>query len=147
MGRLYRLLRRWHRVCDEPVRADRYARHLGSQRRSRFRTGLADPRLVRHRAHWLRHVGQCALRHAATDHRASHRPLSDILLTAANTSGGVVGKAISPQNLAVGAVAVGMMGREGLLFRRVAGWTVLMIAALSLLVYLQSTPVLGWMVP
>jgi lactate permease len=68
-------------------------------------------------------------------------------LTAANTSGGVVGKAISPQNLAVGAVAVGMMGKEGVLFRRVAGWTVLMIAALSLLVYLQSTPLLGWMVP
>ncbi|WP_213769069.1 L-lactate permease [Caballeronia sp. dw_19] len=78
---------------------------------------------------------------------AHHTGLSDILLTAANTSGGVVGKAISPQNLAVGAVAVGMMGREGVLFRRVVGWTVLMIAALSLLVYLQSTPVLGWMVP
>jgi lactate permease len=78
---------------------------------------------------------------------AHHTGLSDILLTAANTSGGVVGKAISPQNLAVGAVAVGMMGKEGVLFRRVAGWTVLMIAALSLLVYLQSTPVLGWMVP
>jgi lactate permease len=78
---------------------------------------------------------------------AHHTGLSDILLTAANTSGGVVGKAISPQNLAVGAVAVGMMGKEGVLFRRVAGWTVLMIAALSLLVYLQSTPLLGWMVP
>ncbi|MFL9966473.1 L-lactate permease [Paraburkholderia sediminicola] len=78
---------------------------------------------------------------------AHHTGLSDILLTAANTSGGVVGKAISPQNLAVGAVAVGMMGKEGVLFRRVAGWTVLMIATLSLLVYLQSTPVLGWMVP
>ncbi|MDX6501867.1 MAG: lactate permease, partial [Blastocatellia bacterium] len=78
---------------------------------------------------------------------AHHTGLSEILLTAANTSGGVVGKAISPQNLAVGAVAVGMMGKEGVLFRRVAGWTVLMIAALSLLVYLQSTPVLGWMVP
>jgi lactate permease len=78
---------------------------------------------------------------------AHHTGLSDILLTAANTTGGVVGKAISPQNLAVGAVAVGMMGREGVLFRRVAGWTVLMIAALSLLVWLQSTPLLNWMVP
>lgn len=78
---------------------------------------------------------------------AHHTGLSDILLTAANTSGGVVGKAISPQNLAVGAVAVGMIGREGVLFRRVAGWTVLMIAALSLLVWAQSTPLLGWMVP
>ncbi|CAG9192493.1 L-lactate permease [Paraburkholderia tropica] len=78
---------------------------------------------------------------------AHHTGLSDILLTAANTSGGVVGKAISPQNLAVGAVAVGLVGREGMLFRRVAGWTVLMIAALSLLVWAQSTPLLGWMVP
>jgi lactate permease len=78
---------------------------------------------------------------------AQHTGLSEILLTAANTSGGVVGKAISPQNLAVGAVAVGLVGREGVLFRRVAGWTVLMIAALSLLVWAQSTPLLGWMVP
>jgi lactate permease len=78
---------------------------------------------------------------------AHHTGLSDILLTAANTSGGVVGKAISPQNLAVGAVAVGMIGREGVLFRRVFGWTVLMIVVLSLLVYLQSTPILSWMVP
>ncbi|WP_144150094.1 L-lactate permease [Paraburkholderia sp. BCC1885] len=78
---------------------------------------------------------------------AHHTGLSDILLAAANTSGGVVGKAISPQNLAVGAVAVGMMGREGVLFRRVASWTILMIAALSLLVWAQSTPLLGWMVP
>ncbi|PLZ03101.1 lactate transporter [Burkholderia sp. WAC0059] len=78
---------------------------------------------------------------------AHHTGLSDILLTAANTTGGVVGKAISPQNLAVGAVAVGMIGQEGTLFRRVAAWTLLMIAALSLLVWLQSTPVLGWMVP
>jgi lactate permease len=44
-------------------------------------------------------------------------------------------------------VAVGMIGREGLLFRRVAGWTLLMIAALSLLVWAQSTPLLGWMLP
>jgi len=78
---------------------------------------------------------------------AHHTGLSDILLTAANTSGGVVGKAISPQNLAVGAVAVGMIGREGVLFRRVFGWTVLMIAVLSVLVYLQSTPILSWMLP
>lgn len=78
---------------------------------------------------------------------AHHTGLADILLAAANTSGGVVGKAISPQNLAVGAVAVNMVGREGVLFRRVAGWTVLMIAALSLLVLSQSMPLLGWMVP
>jgi lactate permease len=42
---------------------------------------------------------------------------------------------------------VGLAGREGDLFRQVFGWTVFMIAVLSLLVYLQSTPVLSWMVP
>jgi lactate permease len=73
--------------------------------------------------------------------------LSDILLAAANNSGGVCGKAISPQNLSIAAVAVGLAGREGDLFRAVFGWTVLMITVLCLLVYLQSTPVLAWMVP
>lgn len=78
---------------------------------------------------------------------AHHAGLSDILLAAANNSGGVCGKAISPQNLSIAAVAVGLAGREGDLFRQVFGWTVLMILVLSLLVYLQSTSVLSWMVP
>ena len=73
--------------------------------------------------------------------------LSDVLLAAANSSGGVIGKAVSPQNLAIAAVAVGMSGREGDLFRRVVGWTALLLALLSLLVFLQSTPVLSWMLP
>ena len=78
---------------------------------------------------------------------ARHAGLSEILLAAANTTGGVCGKAISPQNLSIAAVAVGMTGREGDLFRQVFGWTVLLIALLSLLVFLQSTPLLSWMVP
>ncbi|MFP3185216.1 MAG: L-lactate permease, partial [Paraburkholderia sp.] len=78
---------------------------------------------------------------------AHHTGLSSVLLAAANSSGGVVGKAISPQNLTIAAVAVGMAGKEGLLFRRVFGWTLLMIAFMSVLVFLQSTSVLGWMVP
>ncbi len=73
--------------------------------------------------------------------------LPDVLLAAANSSGGVIGKAVSPQNLAIAAVAVGMGGREGDLFRRVAGWTLLLLVVLSLLVFLQSTPVLSWMLP
>jgi lactate permease len=72
--------------------------------------------------------------------------LPAVLLAAANTSGGVLGKIISPQSLAVGAAAVGLIGREGEVFRRVLGWTLLLLAGLCLLVYLQSTPVLSWMV-
>lgn len=73
--------------------------------------------------------------------------LSPMLLAAANTSGGVLGKMISPQNLAIGASAVGLTGSEGLLFRRVLAATAIFLPLLSILVYLQSTPVLSWMVP
>ena len=68
------------------------------------------------------------------------------LFGAANSSGGVLGKMISPQNLAIGTAAVGEVGAEGLLFRRVLGWSVAMLLALCTLVWLQSTPVLSWMV-
>ncbi|ELC2816051.1 L-lactate permease [Salmonella enterica] len=78
---------------------------------------------------------------------AQHTGLPGVLLAAANTSGGVIGKALSPQNLSVGAVAVGMMGKEGILFRQVFIWTLIMIICLSILVWLQSTPLLNWMIP
>ena len=72
--------------------------------------------------------------------------ISAYLLGAANTTGGVLGKMISPQNLAIAAAVVGLEGREGELFRKVVGWGIGMLIAICLLVYLQSTPVLGWMV-
>jgi lactate permease len=73
--------------------------------------------------------------------------LDPLLLTAANSSGGVLGKMVSPQNLAIGAGAVGLAGREGDLFRKVIGWSLLMLVVMCVLVYLQSTSVLGWMIP
>jgi lactate permease len=73
--------------------------------------------------------------------------LSATLLAAANSSGGVLGKMISPQNLAIAAAAVGMSGREGDIFRKVFLWSVLFLAVMCVLVYLQSTPALSWMVP
>ena len=54
---------------------------------------------------------------------------------------------VSPQNLAIGAAAVGLAGREGDLFRKVIGWSLFMLAIMCVLVYLQSTAVLSWMVP
>jgi lactate permease len=71
--------------------------------------------------------------------------LDETLLVAANTSGGVVGKMISPQNLTIAATAVGIVGREGDLFRYLIRWSIGLILFLCVLVYLQSTPVLGWM--
>ncbi|GLZ53845.1 L-lactate permease [Actinomycetospora sp. NBRC 106378] len=78
---------------------------------------------------------------------AQRSGLDPVLLAAANTSGGVLGKMISPQNLAIAASAVGMAGREGEIFRRVLPWSVLFLVGMAALVYLQSTPVLGWMLP
>jgi lactate permease len=69
------------------------------------------------------------------------------LLVSANTTGGVVGKMISPQNLTIAASATGLDGQESAILRRVLPWSVGLLFILCLLVYLQSTPVLGWMVP
>ena len=73
--------------------------------------------------------------------------LNPVLLAAANSSGGVLGKMISPQNLAIAAAAVGLAGKEGDLFRKVFGWSLLFLVGMCVLVYLQSTAVLSWMVP
>jgi lactate permease len=67
-------------------------------------------------------------------------------MAASNSSGGVLGKMISPQNLAIAAGAVGIAGREGDLFRRVFAWSAGFLVLMCILVYLQAT-VLAWMVP
>jgi lactate permease len=72
--------------------------------------------------------------------------LDPVLLASANTSGGVMGKMISPQNLAIAAAATGMAGQEGELFRRVIWWSLGFLLFMCVLVYLQSTAVLGWMI-
>ncbi|QLJ04313.1 L-lactate permease [Streptomyces sp. NEAU-sy36] len=69
------------------------------------------------------------------------------LLVAANSSGGVVGKLVSPQNLTIAATAVEQPGSERVLLGKVFGYSVAMLALLGVLVYLQSTPVLSWMLP
>jgi lactate permease len=63
-----------------------------------------------------------------------------------NTSGGVVGKLISPQNLAIAASAV-LEGKESVILRKVVGWSVALLLVLCTLSFLQSTPILGWMLP
>jgi lactate permease len=78
---------------------------------------------------------------------AKHAGLSPTLLAAANSSGGVLAKMVSPQNLAIGAAAVGLAGKEGDIFRRVVGWSILLVLVMAVIVYLQSTSLLSWMVP
>jgi lactate permease len=72
--------------------------------------------------------------------------LDPTLLAAANSSGGVLGKMISPQNLAIGAGAVGLAGHEGELFRKVLGWSLFLLVIMCVIVLLQSTAILSWMV-
>jgi len=78
---------------------------------------------------------------------AKHAQLSPVLLAGANSSGGVLAKMVSPQNLAIGAAAVGLGGKEGDIFRHVVGWSVVLILLMATLVLLQSTGALSWMVP
>ena len=78
---------------------------------------------------------------------AKQSGLSPTLLAAANSSGGVLAKMVSPQNLAIGAAAVGLGGQEGDIFRKVIGWSLVLVLLMAVLVLLQSTSVLSWMVP
>ncbi|HXK11609.1 MAG TPA: lactate permease LctP family transporter [Vicinamibacteria bacterium] len=72
--------------------------------------------------------------------------LDPILAAATNSSGGVMGKMISPQNLSVGAAGVGAVGREGEIFRRVIGHSLLLTSLTGLLAMLQAY-VFPWMIP
>jgi lactate permease len=78
---------------------------------------------------------------------ATQTGLDPVLMASANSSAGVLGKMLSPQNLAVAAAAVGLAGREGDIFRRLVLWSLGLLVVFTGLIYLQSTAVLGWMVP
>lgn len=77
---------------------------------------------------------------------AEHAGLNPDLMLAANTTGGVVGKMISPQSLAIAATAVNMEGRESDIFKAVVGWSFGLLLVVCALVYLQ-TNVLSFMAP
>jgi lactate permease len=72
--------------------------------------------------------------------------LNPILTGAANTSGGVMGKMISPQSLAVATAACGMVGEEGTLFRFTLKHSLFLTVVVGVIVYLQAY-FLQWMIP
>jgi lactate permease len=78
---------------------------------------------------------------------AGKADLSQVLMAASNSSGGVLGKMISPQNLAIAAAAVGLVGKEGDIFRKVILWSLVFLLGMCVLVALQASSVLSWMVP
>lgn len=77
---------------------------------------------------------------------ARHVGLQPAVLAAANSSGGVLAKMVAPQSLTIAAASVGVAGGERMLFRRLLLLSLVLLIFLCLLVGLQSTPVLGWMV-
>lgn len=77
---------------------------------------------------------------------AQQTGLSPVLMAAANSSAGVVGKMVSVQNLAVAAAAVGLPGSEPTLLRKLVGWSLFLLLLVTIIIVLQAT-VLGFMVP
>ncbi|MGH9782393.1 MAG: L-lactate permease, partial [Candidatus Acidiferrales bacterium] len=72
--------------------------------------------------------------------------LNPVLLAATNSSGGVTGKMISPQNIAVGVTTVGLIGEEGKVLRSMFWHSIIFATAVGLLTFAQAHW-LSWMVP
>ncbi|WP_410618242.1 L-lactate permease [Amycolatopsis sp. cmx-8-4] len=72
--------------------------------------------------------------------------IDPILAGATNTSGGVMGKMISPQNLSIGATAIGQTGKEGSLLRQTFLWSFALTAVVGVISLLQAT-ILTAMIP
>ena len=69
-----------------------------------------------------------------------------VVAVSANASGGVTGKMISPQSIAVGAAAVGLIGKESDLFRFTFKHSFFMLFIICVLTCLQVY-VMKWIVP
>lgn len=69
---------------------------------------------------------------------ANHIGLSPVLMAATNSSGGVLGKMISPQNIATGAAIAGVRGHEGDILARTFKHSVILTFLLGLLVMAQQ---------
>jgi lactate permease len=69
-----------------------------------------------------------------------------VLTVAANSSGGVTGKMISPQSIAVATAATGLVGKEGDLFSFTVMHSLALAVIVGVMTYLQAY-VLSWMIP
>jgi lactate permease len=72
--------------------------------------------------------------------------LNPLLFAATNSSGGVMGKMISPQNIATGVSVTDLKGQEGLVFARTFVHSVVFTILLGLLVALQQYG-FPWVIP
>lgn len=77
---------------------------------------------------------------------ANQLGLNPILMAGTNSSGGVMGKMISPQNIATGVGVTELKGQEGVVFAKTFKHSVILTLLLGLLVWLQQYS-LSWMIP
>jgi lactate permease len=69
---------------------------------------------------------------------ANQLNLDPVLFAATNSSGGVMGKMISPQNLTTGVSVTDLKGQEGNVFRRTFPHSIILTVALGVLVAIQQ---------
>lgn len=79
-------------------------------------------------------------------HTAKVLGIDPTLTVAANTSGGVTAKMISPQSIAIATGASGLTGQEGTLFRFTILHSLALVALVGLMTYVQAY-YLPWMIP
>jgi lactate permease len=77
---------------------------------------------------------------------ANQLGLNPVLIAASNSSGGVMGKMISPQNIATGVSVTALKGQEGVVFARTFKHSIVLTLLLGLIVVLQQYAV-PWMIP
>ena len=84
----------------------------------------------------------CKLQHTS----ATSIGVDPLVTVAANASGGVTGKMISPQSIAIGAAAVGLVGKESELFRFTVRHSFIMLFLVCIITILQAY-VITWVIP
>ncbi|CAM2144551.1 Glycolate permease GlcA [Pararobbsia alpina] len=77
---------------------------------------------------------------------ANQLNLNPVLMAATNSSGGVMGKMISPQNISTGVATTELKGQEGIVFAKTFKHSILLTIILGVLVWFQQN-VLTWMIP
>jgi lactate permease len=77
---------------------------------------------------------------------ANQLGLNPVLIAATNSSGGVMGKMISPQNIATGISVTHLRGQEGLVVARTFKHSIILTLLLGVIVVLQQY-VFRWMIP
>src|SRR6266702_4673729 len=77
---------------------------------------------------------------------ANQLNLNPILMAATNSSGGVMGKMISPQNISTGVATTELKGKEGVVFAKTFKHSILLTVLLGVLVWLQQNFLQG-MIP